>query len=126
MQKAKQDKVLQEKKEERERARKEFLRNKKMATAGANQAEGQQEAKGGVKFELVGIPDVMMEKPKKEKVNPANDPRLLVFDMGGNDEVKPFGKKPALSSEKKAYSKTKPAAKNEVLSPQAERRNPSA
>ena len=44
-----------------------------------------------------------------------------MFDMGGNDEVKPFAKKPALSSEKKAYSKTKPAAgaasKNEMFSP---------
>ena len=62
-----------------------------------------------------------MEQPKKEKKDPGNDPRLLVFDMGGNDEVKPFAKKPALSSEKKAYSKTKPAAgaasKNEMFSP---------
>ena len=73
-----------------------------------------------------------MEQPKKEKLNPANDPRLLVFDMGGNEEAKPFGKKPALSSEKKAYSKTKPAAgiatkkDKELFSPYTEQRNPSA
>ena len=59
--KAKQDKILAEKKEEREKARQEFLKNKKMASTGANRAEGQVDAKGGVKFELVGIPEVMLE-----------------------------------------------------------------
>ena len=60
--KAKQDKILAEKKEEREKAKQEFLKNKKMASTGANRAEGQVDAKGGVKFELVGIPEVMLEE----------------------------------------------------------------
>ena len=66
--------------------------------------EKQAEAKGGVKFELVGIPDVMKEEQEQKKIkNEGSLGEVLVFDMGNNNsEVKPFGKKPVLSSEKKA------------------------
>lgn len=69
-----------------------------MATAGATDGQTQ-EAKGGVKFELVGIPDVMLEENKKEKKKPDTNPGVLVFDMG--TDVKAPAKKPALSSVKK-------------------------
>lgn len=74
---------------------------------------------------------MMEQKPKKEKPDPMNDDRLLVFDMGGNKE-QGFGKKPALSSEKKAYSKTggKPAGaaarKTDMLTPSTASKNPSS
>ena len=99
--KAKQDKILAEKKEEREKARQEFLRNKKMASTGANRAEGQVDAKGGVKFELVGIPEVMLEESKEKKRKTVeNDDRLLVFDMGSGSEAK----KPVLGGKKQSVS----------------------
>ena len=70
------------------------------------------EAKGGVKFELVGIPDVMKElaEQKEEKKKPDTNPGVLVFDMGTETKAVPW-KKPALSSEKKATLKGFSAAK---------------
>ena len=69
-----------------------------MASTGANRTEGQVDAKGGVKFELVGIPEVMLEESnlKQKRKTVEHDDRLLVFDMGGGSEAK----KPALGSKK--------------------------
>ena len=72
-----------------------------MASTAANRAEGQVDAKGGVKFELVGIPDVMLEESKEKKQKTVeNDERLLVFDMGAGSEAK----KPVLSNKKPSVS----------------------
>ena len=76
-----------------------------MASTGANRAEGQVDAKGGVKFELVGIPEVMLEESnlKQKRKTVEHDERLLVFDMGGGSEAK----KPALGSKKPFLSSQK-------------------
>ena len=81
-----------------------------MATAGATDGQTQ-EAKGGVKFELVGIPDVMLEENKKEKKKPDTNPGVLVFDMG--TDVKAPAKKPALSSVKKGQGAARPGGRGQ-------------
>ena len=61
-----------------------ILKNKKKMANATLVGEGHSEAKGGVKFELVGIPDVMMEQPEKKK-KVSEEEASPVIDKKEND-----------------------------------------
>ena len=82
-------KILQEQKQEKERQRAEFFaKMKRGSQQNANAAAPQQaatgskvETQGGVKFELVGVPDCMVDPQPEPKKKAAHHEEVMVFDM---------------------------------------------